>query len=95
MPSDTPAGDPAEKPARTTGQPVAPPSDEEKLSRAEQIRQRIAERREELRRQQEAGQASGRRGRATPSDNSGAYQEYMQNKIRDQRKDTSSDDDDG
>jgi hypothetical protein len=86
-----PAGDPT---ARTTGQPVAPPSEEEKLSRAEQIRQRIAERREELRRQQEAGQTSGRRSRATPNDSSSAYQEYMQNKIRNQRKDPSSDDDD-
>lgn len=86
-----PAGDPT---ARTTGQPVAPPSEEEKLSRAEQIRQRIAERREELRRQQEAGQVSGRRSRATQNDSSSAYQEYMQNKIRNQRKDPSSDDDD-
>jgi len=34
-------------------------SDDEKLSRAEQIRQRIAERREELRREQEGQQADG------------------------------------
>lgn len=95
--ADTPANTTGENVARTTGQPAAPPSEEEKLSRAEQIRQRIAERREELRRQQEAGRASGtgrRSGRENSNDNSGAYQEYMQNKIRNQRKDTGSDDDD-
>lgn len=46
-------------PALSGGDVEAGSGDEEPMSRAEQIRQRIAERREELRREQEAQQAEG------------------------------------
>jgi hypothetical protein len=90
-------------PAKTA---AAAAEGDEPLSRAEQIRQRIAERREELRREQEQAQkANNQRGssNAARSNNArasrdaranqpSAYQEAMQAKIREQSKDKSSDD---
>jgi hypothetical protein len=70
--------------------------DDEPLSRAEQIRQRIAERREELRRQQEAQQAQqAQKGEESqPQTRSRARSQDYKNAIRNQmirsRKDTSS-----
>ena len=83
--------------AEASPQSVAAADDGEPLSRAEQIRQRIAERREELRREQEAQQAAqGGNNAAKPrADNSNAYQNAIQAKIRNSRKDKSSDEEDG
>ena len=72
--------------------------DEEPLSRAEQIRQRIAERREELRREQDAQsqQASkdkSQSGRSVRTDSGGAYQNAVQASIRNSRKDKDNEDD--
>ena len=72
--------------------------DEEPLSRAEQIRQRIAERREELRREQDvqnqqAGQDKSQSGRTTRADPGGTYQNAVQARIRDSRKDEDNEDD--
>ena len=75
--------------------------EEAPVSRAEQIRQRIAERREELRREQEAqeqgqqtnrgqqqtNQGSRQRGRSQQADEPSAYQEAIQAKIRNSSKD--------
>lgn len=64
--------------------------DEEPMSRAEQIRQRIAERREELRLEQEANQPGGgaqaeTAGQPTiPSDYQSAIRAMMKNKSKDQ-----------
>ena len=72
------------------GQPAAgADEDDEPLSRAEQIRQRIAERREELRREQEEqgnGEASGTR----PVDGKSAYQNAIRAKMRTNTKDNAS-----
>jgi len=72
--------------------------DEEPLSRAEQIRQRIAERREELRREQDAqsqqaGQNKSQSGRSVRTDSGGAYQNAVQARIRDSRKDKDNEED--
>ena len=69
--------------------------DEAPLSRAEQIRQRIAERREELRREQEAqeGLGNGQQDRGEPAEKVNLYQRAIQSKIRDSRKDKDSNDD--
>ena len=64
--------------------------DEEPLSRAEQIRQRIAERREELRLEQEqqqsqnGTQSKGTSTAAKPSEYQSAIRELMKNKSKDQ-----------
>jgi hypothetical protein len=95
---------PAKKAIAATASPGQPPGaakaseDEEPLSRAEQIRQRIAERREELRREQEqdqnkqSQQANTRPRRPARSNSSNAYQDAMRAKIRNQSKEKSSDD---
>jgi len=62
--------------------------DAEPLSRAEQIRQRIAERREELRLEQEEQQSQGgaptrAAGAAKPSEYQSAIRELMKNKSKD------------
>lgn len=69
--------------------------DEEPLSRAEQIRQRIAERREELRREQEAqeGLENSQNDQGKPAERVNLYQRAIQSKIRDSRKDNDSNDD--
>jgi hypothetical protein len=69
--------------------------DEEPLSRAEQIRQRIAERREELRREQEAQSNQSDDGGSKPqkANNSNAYQNAIQARMRNSRKDKDSNDD--
>ena len=69
--------------------------DGEPLSRAEQIRQRIAERREELRREQEAQTSQGddRGSKPQKVDNSNAYQNAIQARIRNSSKDKDSNDD--
>jgi len=70
---------------------------EEPLSRAEQIRQRIAERREELRLEQEAQQSQNRTqvaapGKATtPSDYQSAIRAMMKNKSKDEGSDDKND----
>lgn len=75
-------------------QPEVAEGEEEPLSRAEQIRQRIAERREELRRQQEGQQQETRKrnSRASSANNTSAYQNAIRAKIRNEQKDESSDD---
>ncbi len=65
------------------GQAASGGDDEEPLSRAEQIRQRIAERREELRREQED---------QAPADNLSPYQRAMRAKIAKSREDGDSND---
>ena len=68
--------------AGTQDQPVAGSGEDQPLSRAEEIRQRIAERREELRRQAEQqGDADADPGANSPS----AYQSAIQNMLK--RKD--------
>lgn len=80
-----PVSDQSEEIAGEDGQP---------LSRAEQIRQRIAERREELRREQEEQQAQG----DAPADGAGKaakpkdYQSAIRAMMRNNSKDKSSDD---
>ncbi len=78
------------------GQPPAAVADgeDEPLSRAEQIRQRIAERREELRREQEdqQQQMKQRTSRAASAPGNNAYQNAIRARINNQRKDKSSDD---
>jgi hypothetical protein len=85
---EPPKPKPAVQAAQTTqadpGQAASGGDDEEPLSRAEQIRQRIAERREELRREQED---------QAPADNVSAYQRAMRAKITNSRKDEDSNDD--
>ncbi len=73
--------------------------DEEPLSRAEQIRQRIAERREELRREQEAqgqgqktNQDKSQASRSKQKNSSNAYQNAIQAKMRNSSKDKDSND---
>lgn len=68
--------------------------DDEPLSRAEQIRQRIAERREELRREQEAQQAdSGSQAAASnPAPKRSAYQEAVRAMMQKKSKDSDSND---
>jgi hypothetical protein len=65
--------------------------DGQPLSRAEQIRQRIAERREELRLQQEEAQAQNQEEPKPPPDRS-AYQNAIRNLMNSKRKDQSSND---
>ena len=67
--------------------------DDEPLSRAEQIRQRIAERREELRLEQEAQQAAGAETAAAnqPAKRS-AYQDAIRALMQKKTKDSASDD---
>jgi hypothetical protein len=69
--------------------------DQAPLSRAEQIRQRIAERREELRREQEAQSNQSDDGGSKPQkvNNSNAYQNAIQARMRNSRKDKDSNDD--
>lgn len=78
------------------GQPSANMADDEDepLSRAEQIRQRIAERREELRLEQEQQQQTrnNRVERAASAPQNNAYQNAIRARINSQRKDKSSDD---
>jgi hypothetical protein len=90
----TPAAEAVAKATDPATTPAAAAEGEEPLSRAEQIRQRIAERREELRREQEQQQQSNnnRASKATQSNNSNAYQNAIRAKIRSERKDKSSDD---
>ncbi|MCP4048194.1 MAG: hypothetical protein GY732_19635 [Gammaproteobacteria bacterium] len=71
--------------------------DEEPLSRAEQIRQRIAERREELRREQEAqgqqtDEGKSQASRSRPANSSNAYQNAIQARITKGSEDKESDD---
>lgn len=68
--------------------------DEQPLSRAEQIRQRIAERREELRREQEEQQAQGgdRSGGVSQAKKTQNYQSAIRAMMRNKSKDTSSND---
>jgi len=71
--------------------------DEEPLSRAEQIRQRIAERREELRREQEAqgqqtNEGRSQASRSRPANSSNTYQNAIQARISKSSKDKESDD---
>lgn len=81
---------PQRQPSSDTGD-----GEEEPLSRAEQIRQRIAERREELRQEQQQQQQkmNDRAAQAsrTPGANN-AYQNAIRARINSQRKDKSSDD---
>jgi len=65
------------------GRPAAAADGEEPMSRAEEIRQRIAERREELRRQAEEGEGTGKGRRRSSS----AYQSAIQNMINRGRDD--------
>lgn len=72
--------------------------DEPPLSRAEQIRQRIAERREELRREQDAqsqqsGQDKNQSVRSVRADSGGAYQNAVQARIKSSRKDEDNEED--
>lgn len=68
--------------------------DGQPLSRAEQIRQRIAERREELRLEQEERQAQEQASQAEPAQQSGRskYQDAMRNLLNRPGKDKESDD---
>lgn len=68
--------------------------DDEPLSRAEQIRQRIAERREELRMEQEAKEAAGGSGQNGSSrvSNTSNYQNAIRAMMKNKSKDQSSDD---
>ena len=68
--------------------------DDEPLSRAEQIRQRIAERREELRLEQEAQQADGasQAAAAKQPPRRSAYQEAVREMMKKKSKDSGSDD---
>jgi hypothetical protein len=83
---------PKPPPAKTAQAEVGKKADEDRepLSRAEQIRQRIAERREELRLEQEAQQAQsneqseGGNRRAAPSAYQNAIRNMMNNKSKDQ-----------
>jgi hypothetical protein len=82
-PKPKPAVQAAQAKQTEPGQPGSRP-DDEPLSRAEQIRQRIAERREELRREQDAQASQNNDGasRPKPADNSNAYQNAIQARIR-------------
>jgi len=90
-PKPTPAND---SPPQNGGQTQAQAADgEEPLSRAEQIRQRIAERREELRRQQEekrAQEAKGSSGGSSGGTN--AYQDAVRAMMRNNSRNKGSDD---
>jgi hypothetical protein len=68
-----------------SGQPVG--EDGQPLSRAEQIRQRIAERREELRREQEEQAQQDGAGKAAKPNN---YQSAIRAMLKNKSKDTSS-----
>ena len=73
-----------------SGQPVG--EDGQPLSRAEQIRQRIAERREELRREQEEqAQQDGAGKAAKPNDYQSAIRAMMNNKSKDKSSDDQKD----
>lgn len=95
---------PASEATAKTTDPGKPPGaaataaaedEEEPLSRAEQIRQRIAERREELRLQQEQ-QTQQRTNRVRMAPKTNAYQAAIQAKIGNEPKDKNPDDkDDG
>jgi general secretion pathway protein N len=82
---------PAEKTAKNESGKSAAGMDEddEPLSRAEQIRQRIAERREELRREQEE-QGNGEAGQPRPANGRSAYQNAIRTQMRPKSKDTAS-----
>ena len=71
--------------AEPTQAPGSQPQDEAPMSRAEEIRQRIAERREELRRQQEEGDEP--REPATPS-----YQQAIEALMKGRQQDTQEND---
>lgn len=78
-----PADGEGEQPAGEDGQP---------LSRAEQIRQRIAERREELRREQdEQAQVDGANKAAKPNDYQSAIRAMMKNNSKDKSSDDKKD----
>lgn len=96
-PKPKPEAQTAQTEQAEAGQPASSADDAEPLSRAEQIRQRIAERREELRREQEAqaGQENGQENVRQPTDNSSAYQRAIQAKIRSSREDNGSNEEDG
>lgn len=96
-PKPKPAAQTAQADKAEADQPASSADDDQPLSRAEQIRQRIAERREELRREQEAQQADQEGSSAASprqANNSSAYQNAIQAKLRNSRKDKSSEDDD-
>ena len=70
--------------------------DGEPLSRAEQIRQRIAERREQLRQEQEAREAAqDREGQRQPGAARSSYQEAIRGMMNKSRSNDNSDDSDG
>lgn len=73
----------AEDPVDEDGQP---------LSRADQIRQRIAERREELRREQEEQQSQGGANGTSKPDTSQTYQSAIRAMLRNKNKDNSGND---
>jgi len=89
------------------GQPASSAENEEPLSRAEQIRQRIAERREELRREQDAqsqqtnqdarktSQDTRQSRRSRQTDSSSAYQNAIQAKIDSSKGKEGNDEEDG
>jgi hypothetical protein len=91
-PKPAPAAQTAKNDQADPGKAEAGADDEAPLSRAEQIRMRIAERREELRREQEeqANQEGGKEAR--PADAGNAYQNAIRSKIRNSRKDKDSND---
>jgi hypothetical protein len=78
----------------TPGSEAVAVDDDEPLSRAEQIRQRIAERREELRLEQEAQQADGgsQAAAAKPAPKRSAYQEAVRAMMQKKSKDSGSND---
>jgi hypothetical protein len=90
-PKPAPAQQTAQAQEAQEGQPGSSADEDEPLSRAEQIRQRIAERREELRREQEAQQANQSDASPKLPGNVNAYQSAIQAKIRNSRKDKNSD----
>jgi hypothetical protein len=76
------------------GQGSEATGDDEPLSRAEQIRQRIAERRAELRQEQEAQQSqnAAQAGSAGSKNKSSAYQAAIRNMMKNKSKDQGGDD---
>jgi len=96
-PKPKPAVQAAQAEQAQPGQAESGADDEAPLSRAEQIRQRIAERREELRREQEAqsqqaDQDKSQAGRSTKPESASTYQNAIQARIRNSRKDKDSND---
>jgi len=97
-PKPEPAVQAAQVKQTEPGQAESGADNEEPLSRAEQIRQRIAERREELRREQEAqaSQENSQKEKPQNAENVNRYQQAIQAKIRNSRKDKDrNDDEDG